>query len=214
MTGKKIREIYERLLAHYGEPQWWPAQSPYEIIVGAVLVQNTNWQNVDRALENFGANLTPEFVRDVALEELIEIIHPAGFYNQKARYLKSVTEWFAGYDFRVEYVQQRPLAEIRPELLAVRGVGEETCDDILLYAFSYPTFVVDAYTKRLCGRYPVDVGKKYKDIKDSFEAALPRDSALFNQYHALIVIHGQGHCRKKPLCAGCPLGDSCERYGI
>ncbi|MCL2356158.1 MAG: endonuclease [Defluviitaleaceae bacterium] len=205
-----VSEIYEKLNAHYGDLQWWPAKSPYEMIVGAVLTQNTAWSNVEKALANFGENLTPRFVLDASPSELANVIRPAGFFNQKATYLKSVTEWFARYNFDV--AAPRALEILRPELLAVKGVGKETADSILLYAFGLPTFVIDAYTMRICARHPIDAGKGYDAVKAHFEANLPRDVQLYNNYHAAIVYTCKDFCRKRnPLCEKCPLGDTCRR---
>ena len=146
--GNKLLSIYEALLAHYGELHWWPAETPYEMMVGAVLTQNTAWGNVEKAIANFGGSLSPEDVANANLAELTKIIRPAGFFNQKAAYLKAVTEWFAKYGYDVPAVQKEPLTKLRTELLSTKGVGQETADAILLYAFGFPTFVVDAYTVR------------------------------------------------------------------
>jgi endonuclease-3 related protein len=206
---KDIMQIYHTLLAHYGDLNWWPADTPYEVIVGAILTQNTAWSNVEKAIANFGEDLKPETVLDMNNSELADIIRPSGFFNQKARYLKAVTEWYARYNFDVSIVQKEPFEELRAELLSVKGVGRETADSILLYAFGFPTFVVDAYTVRLCQRLPIDVGKGYEAVKAHFEKAVPTDVKMYNNYHALIVINGKYHCRKKPLCSGCPLEDIC-----
>ena len=207
----ELLDIYETLRTCYGDLHWWPAQTPYEVIVGAVLTQNTAWSNVEKAIANFGNNLTPEAVLNMDLTELTYIIRPAGFFNQKAAYLKAATEWFAGYSFDVPTVQREPLDKIRSELLSTKGVGRETADSILLYAFGFPTFVVDAYTVRLCARYPIDAGKGYDAIKAHFEGNI--SEKLYNNFHALIVINAKEHCRKKPLCDGCPLSDACGRCG-
>ena len=209
---KNLYEIYEIFLAHYGDPEWWPAKTPYEVIVGAVLTQNTNWSNVEKAIANFGDNLSPEFIMQTDLEALAEIIKPAGFFNQKSRYLKAVTTWYSRYNFNVETVMQNNLHKIRRELLAVDGIGKETADDILLYAFGFPTFVVDAYTKRLISRLPVkleDCG--YDGIKKYFESNLPKYSEIYNNFHAFIVINAKKHCKKIPTCGGCPLESVCEK---
>jgi len=207
-----ISAIYEMLLAHYGNLRWWPAKTPYEVIVGAVLTQNTAWSNVEKAISNFGDNLSPKYVLDADLAELINIIRPAGFFNQKAVYLKAVTEWYAGYDFDVATIQCEPLEKMRTELLSVKGIGKETADSILLYAFGFPTFVVDAYTIRLCERYPVEAGKGYDEVKAYFECNLPHSVDVYNNFHALIVINGKEYCRKKKtFCSSCPLGDTCGR---
>ena len=211
----KIQAIYETLCAHFGDLRWWPAKTPYEVIVGAVLTQNTAWGNVEKAIANFGDNLSPQTLVNMEMPELSNIIRPAGFFNQKAAYLKAVTEWFSRYDFDVAVVQREPLEKLRPKLLAVKGIGKETADSILLYAFGFPTFVVDAYTVRLCERYSIDAGKNYDTVKAHFEKNLPRSVEIFNNYHALIVINGKEHCRKsKPLCEKCPLSGSCERRGL
>ena len=211
MPCDKAESIYNTLLAHYGDLNWWPAKTPYEVMVGAVLTQNTAWSNVEKAIANFGGNLSPEFVLNADTAELVDIIRPAGFFNQKAVYLKAVTEWFAGYNFDMPTVQRETLEKLRPELLSVKGIGKETADSILLYAFNFPTFVVDAYTVRLCERFPVDAGKRHDAVKAYFEDGVPKDTKTYNNYHALIVINAKEYCRKKPMCAGCPLYDTCGR---
>ena len=206
-----LTHLYETLLAHYGELNWWPAKTPYEVIIGALLTQNTAWGNVEKAIANFGSRLSPELVLGATHAELIEIIRPAGFFNQKAVYLKAVTEWYGRYGFDVPTVQGEPLEKLRTQLLDVKGVGGETADSILLYAFGFPTFVIDAYTVRLCERYPIDAGKSYQAIKNHFERELPKDVIIYNNYHAFIVINGKEHCKKKPHCDGCPLANGCAK---
>ena len=209
-----LMTVYNRLHAHYGDLNWWPAGSPYEVIVGAILTQNTNWGNVEKAMANFGGDITPGRVIAMSPDELKMIIHPAGFFNQKAVYLKAITEWFACYNFDVAKVQAKPLDAIRTEILAVRGVGNETADSILLYAFGFPTFVIDKYTQRFCNRYPINTGKSYMSVKAYFEANLPRDAALFNNYHALLVKNATMHCRAKIYCTGCPLDIYCQKIAV
>jgi len=209
--GNLLMTIYNHLHVRYGNLDWWPADSPYEVIVGAILTQNTNWGNVEKAIANFDGDITPERVLALDPEELKMIIRPAGFFNQKAVYLKAVTEWYARYDFDVANVQAKPLDIVRAELLAVRGIGNETADSILLYAFQFPTFVIDKYTQRFCQRYPIDAGKDYMSVKAYFETNLPRDEALFNNYHALLVINAKEHCSAKMNCAGCPLDIYCQK---
>jgi endonuclease-3 related protein len=209
--GDTLLSIYETLLAHHGELHWWPAKTPYEVMVGAVLTQNTAWKNVEKAIANFGENLSPEAVAGADLAELAKIIRPAGFFNQKAVYLKAVTAWYAGYGYDVPAVQREPLDKLRAELLAVKGIGEESADSILLYAFGFLTFVVDAYTVRLCERYPIEAGKGYAAVKAYFEGNLPKSVEVYNGFHAQIVINGKIHCKKRPNCAGCPLADKCKK---
>ena len=203
--------IHGRLLERYGDPHWWPGETPYEVIVGAILTQNTAWGNVEKAIKNFAGRLSPEYVAGLELTALAEIIRPAGFFNQKARYLQTVTSWFGQYGYCVESVQALPMEQIRKELLSLKGVGKETADSILLYAFGFPTFVVDAYTVRLVERLPLPVDKDYDSVKAFFEKHLVCDAGLYNIYHALIVINGNTHCRKKPYCSNCPLEDICEQ---
>jgi endonuclease-3 related protein len=212
--GGKLTLIYETLLAHYGEPNWWPTETPYEVMVGAVLTQNTAWGNVEKAIKGFGGKLSPEAVLDADLADLTETIRPAGFFNQKAACLKAVTEWYGKYGFDVPTVKREPLAKVRVELLSTKGVGRETADSILLYAFGFPTFVVDAYTNRLCERYPIEAGKGYESVKAYFEGNLERSAEVYNNFHALIVINAKEHCRKKPLCDDCPLAETCGRNGV
>lgn len=211
---EKITKLYNELSAAYGESHWWPAETPYEVMVGAVLTQNTNWSNVETALANFPGGVSPEGIAAMDLEELKIRIRPAGFFNQKAVYLKALTQWFAGYDYRVELVQKEAMEKIRKELRAVRGIGNETADSILLYAFAFPSFVVDAYTVRLCHRLPLPVGTTYHQVKATFESSLKPDAPLYNNLHALIVLHGKAHCRKRPLCGDCPLTDRCQKVDV
>ena len=207
---KRINEIYETLLAHYGDLNWWPAKTPYEVMVGAVLTQNTAWGNVEKAIANFGDRLSPEFVADLDIDELASIIRPSGFYNQKAGYLKALTRWYAAYDYDVDTVSREPLGKLRAELLMTKGVGRETADSILLYAFGYATFVIDAYTVRLCGRYPIEAGDGYETVKAHFQSSLPHSEEVYNRFHAMIVINGKEHCKAKPVCDGCPLRSQCR----
>jgi endonuclease-3 related protein len=206
-----LAAIYRALFARYGNLRWWPAKTPYEVIVGAILTQNTAWTNVERAIANFSDDLSPERVMNLDMNSLAEIIRPAGFFNQKARYLREVTAWFGRYDFDVSAARKLPLARIRAELLSVRGVGNETADSILLYAFGFPSFVADAYTARLLSRLPIDAGKGYENVKAYFERELPRDVEIYNNFHALIVVNAKEHCRKKPVCEGCPLSEICAQ---
>ena len=222
-----VQEIYDALHTRYGDLNWWPSKTPYEVMVGAVLTQNTAWRNVEKAIAHFGGNLSPQAVLNMDVAELAETIRPAGFFNQKAVYLKAVTAWFAGYNFDVQAVRCEPLENIRAELLSLKGVGKETADSILLYAFGFPSFVVDAYTVRLCERYPIPLlggvpegrggyaGKSYDAVKACFENNLPRDVETYNNFHATIVINAKEHCRKsKPLCNKCPLNGTCKKHGI
>ena len=206
-----LKIIYQTLYAHFGDLRWWPADTPFEVMVGAILTQNTAWTNVEKAIKRFEGNLSPERILSLSLEDLQEIIRPAGFYRQKSQYLKAITEWFMTYNCDLDLIKNRPLADLRSELLEVRGVGNETADSILLYAFDFPNFVVDSYTLRPFSRIPIHAGKNYMEVKKFCEDKLPRDVELYNNYHALIVQNGKEHCKKKPVCQGCPLDGICKK---
>lgn len=202
----KLSTLYESLYQHYGELHWWPANTPYEVMLGAILTQNTAWVNVEKALANLG-EIPPRGVQEMELKELEMLIRPAGFATRKAQTIKAITQWFLDYKDDPE----SSLEDTRQELLSMRGIGPETADAILLYAFNQPSFVVDAYTMRLFKRYPIQAGSTYMQVKHYCEQELPRDTKVYNHFHALVVEHGKRHCKKKPLCLGCPLGDTCER---
>jgi endonuclease-3 related protein len=202
-----LRQMHDLLYLRYGESHWWPAKTPFEVMVGAILTQNTAWGNVERAIKNFPV-VTPEFIEQATLEELAEIIKPAGFFNQKAVYLKNITAWFKGYDYSFERAAGKGVARLRLELLALKGVGKETADSILLYAFELPTFVVDMYTRRLLSRIEnTQKRREYDEVQLMFSTALEKEK--WNNLHAMIVRHGKAHCRAKPECAGCPLIGMC-----
>jgi len=207
-----LREVYQRLLVAYGPQSWWPGDSPFEVMIGAVLTQNTSWANVERAIDNLRREdlLEPQALYRVPLEELEELIRPAGYYRIKARRLRNLLELLVErYGGSIEAMFQTSLPELREELLGVSGIGPETADSILLYAGGLPTFVVDAYTGRVFGRHGwIAFDADYQEIKEHFEGGLPRDAAMFNEFHALLVRVGKERCRKKaPLCKDCPLAD-------
>lgn len=201
--------MYDRLLGAYGPQGWWPGNSTEEMVIGAILTQNTQWRNVERALANLRSRgwLNWAALRAAPLAALAELIRPAGYYNIKARRLKNLVEWLfreAGGD--LSRLRGRSTAELRESLLSVSGVGRETADAILLYALGHATFVVDAYTARVAKRHRlIDVDAGYEELKELYEANLPRDAALFNEYHALLVAVGKKHCKPQARCAGCPL---------
>jgi len=208
-----LQALYHQLHAHYGNLNWWPAQSPYEMMVGAILTQNTNWRNVEKALANLPQPITPIYIEQADTEALKERIRPAGFFNQKAVYLKTLTAWYKNYDYSVTTVRKQPLGSLRKELLTLKGIGPETADAILLYAFGFPTFVIDAYTRRLLSRVSnADLPSGYGGLKALFEAQLPPDADLFNNYHACIVMFAKDYCQVKPLCKSCPLSNKCAIF--
>ncbi|MEA1051707.1 endonuclease [Lamprobacter modestohalophilus] len=209
-----MSSLYTSLLAAYGEQQWWPAETAFEVMLGAILTQNTAWTNVERALSQLRAEipLRPESVLALAEPALAELIRPSGYFNVKARRLRSFCEALleAGGEAALAAL---PTDQLRLWLLAINGIGPETADDILLYAFERPVFVVDAYTRRLFGRLGLIAGdESYEDIRQHVEAALGPDVACFNEYHALIVRHAKEVCRaRKPGCQVCLLSQGCQQ---
>ncbi|MGX9726492.1 MAG: endonuclease III domain-containing protein [Candidatus Electronema sp. VV] len=207
-TAELLRDIYARLLAHFGPQHWWPGDSPFEIMVGAVLTQNTNWQNVEKAIANLKAagRLDPAQLAALPPEELAEVIRPAGYHNLKAARLKNLLALIEEQG-GVEVLLAQPTATLRELLLRVKGVGPETADSIVLYAAGRPVFVVDAYTHRIFSRHGlISEDCDYFQMQELFMYHLEEDAALFNEYHAFIVRVGKEFCRKsKPNCEGCPL---------
>jgi endonuclease-3 related protein len=208
---KELLTIYDTLLQFFGEQGWWPADTPFEVVVGAVLTQNTAWRNVERAIANLkeARVLTPQGLIGLDETKLARLVRPAGYYNVKARRLKHLMYFLdkeCGGD--LEQMFAEPLSSLRAKLLAVKGIGPETADSILLYAGEKPIFVVDAYTRRVLFRHGmITDGASYGDIQDLFMRGLPEDVALYKEYHALLVRLAKTFCKTKPLCAGCPVGD-------
>lgn len=208
-------ELYLALLAQYGDPGWWPAESAVEMMTGAVLTQNTAWSNVERAIAAFGGRLDARFILDAPHDELAAIIRPAGYYNIKAKRLKALMGWFGKYGFDVTAADGVSTDALRGELLAISGIGGETADSILVYAFGRTSFVIDAYTRRLMARLGHTLPEGYDPQRLWFEERLPRDIGIYNRFHALIVEHCKRFCVKTaPRCAECPLGGRCPRAGL
>ena len=213
--NETIYNIYKILLNHYGKQNWWPAETRYEVVVGAVLTQNTSWKNVERAINNLKSEdlLEEEKILSVDEDKLKQLIKPAGFYNLKAKRLKNVTKFIVDNYGNTEDMAKvdKDILTLRDELLSVNGIGKETADSILLYALDRESFVVDAYTKRMFNRLGIiDEKAKYDDIKVLFERHLPKDLEIYKEYHALIVEHCKRFCRKKPLCDNCPIRTFCK----
>jgi endonuclease III related protein len=208
-TGQTLRKIYKALYEAYGPQHWWPGESPTEIAIGAVLVQNTNWQNVEKAITRLreAGLLDWEALYRISTPELAELIRPAGYYKIKARRLKNLVAWLCEqHGGKLENLEDLRLAELREQLLAINGIGPETADSILLYALDRPTFVVDTYTARVVRRHNlIDEDIDYHLLKSLFEDNLPEDQRLFNEFHALLVAVGKKHCRPTAQCSGCPL---------
>jgi endonuclease-3 related protein len=190
--------------------RWWPGRTAFEVIVGAILTQNTAWVNVERAIRNLrqAGTLTPRAIEKAPMARLARLIRPSGYFRQKAKKLKAFVQFLRErHGGSLARMFRQPTAQLRQELLAVHGIGPETADSILLYAGRHPVFVVDAYTHRILGRHQITDGKPdYEAVRSLFERSLPRDSALYNEFHALIVNVGKKWCRKRePLCQECPL---------
>ena len=205
----QLLHIYDALIEHYGPQGWWPADSKTETIIGTILVQHTAWKNVERAMAKLKAENLLDFraIHDLEPTTLAKIIQPAGTPTVKARRLQAFAAWLgARHGFKLDSMSATPPDLLRRELLAINGVGPETADCILLYAAEQAVFVVDTYTRRVLSRhFLADSNWGYDQVKDLFEANLPRDVRLFNEFHALLVEVGKRHCRKAPICANCPL---------
>jgi len=208
-----LHEVYERLLAHYGPQGWWPAESRFEIIVGAILVQAVGWPNVEKAIDNLkGAGvLTSAALQALPSDELADLIRPARFYNAKARKIKAfVAHLCEQHQQDLKGLLAQEGRGLRRELLSIYGIGPETADSIILYAAGQPVFVADAYARRLLARLGLVAERVgYEALQAMCEAHLPREVSLFQEFHALIVQHGKSTCRRRPLCAGCPLLSMC-----
>lgn len=208
-----LLKIYETLLGHYGKQHWWPADTPFEVIVGAILTQQASWTNVELAINNLkkSKKLTPKTIHNLSIKDLERLIKPSGFYKIKAKRLKNFTNFlFDKYNGSLKKLFSLSLIELRHELLSVNGIGKETADSIILYAAKKPTFVVDAYTIRIFNRFGLLKSNKYEEVKEFFENNLPKDVNLFNEYHALIVELGKNICKIKPKCLKCPINRWCK----
>lgn len=205
--------IYERLLEEFGPQGWWPGESDFETIVGAILTQNTNWKNVEKALGVMKGQgvLDARALRAVPGAELAEMIRPTGYYKQKAKKLAAFLDYFFdNYDGDTQRLSKQDLDVLRAELLGVWGIGEETADAIILYAAHQPTFVIDAYTRRVFSRMGFVSGDAaYGELKGFFEATVPRDLYVFKEFHALIDELAKRFCKTRPDCDGCPVSDLC-----
>lgn len=202
-------KIYRRLYEAYGPRHWWPGETPFEIMVGAILTQNTSWRNVEKAIQNLKEKklLNAKGIYQLRKSQLASLIKPSGYYRIKADRLKALVDFlFEEYDGDIEKMGRETLGELRQKLLAVKGVGPETADSILLYGLRKSIFVVDAYTKRIFSRHGIVSEKaSYEEIQKLFMANLPNDEQLFNEYHALLVHLGKTLCKKSKCEESCPL---------
>ncbi len=233
MKNIKIAEIYEILEKKFGNLNWWPIDNIYhkknstdqrfEIIIGAILTQNTAWSNVEKALKNLKEKnkLDIRSILEIQDDELKKLIRPSGFFNQKSKRLKNISRFFSeNYNSNLDLFFKKDTKKIRKELLEINGIGKETADSILLYAGKKPIFVVDLYTKRLCKRLPIKIENSYDPVQKYFEKKLKKKYEkkelfkVYNQMHALIVELSKKYCKKTPICKNCPLNKHCQKRKI
>ena len=210
-TAKNLEEIYKRLYARLGPQHWWPGKTRFEVMVGAILTQNTNWENVEKAIVNLRRKklLNPKRMRDIRTVKLAALIRPAGYFNVKAKRLKNFVNFlFKEYDGDLDKMAKDYWVNLRIKLLSVNGIGPETADSILLYALQKPVFVVDAYTKRMLARHNLmNRHADYQTVQGMFMDNLSQDTKMYNEYHALLVRLGKDLCKSRPLCEICPLNN-------
>jgi len=212
-----LKELFQELYENYGSQYWWPANSKFEVCVGAILTQNTAWKNVGLAIKNLkkAKLLSAEKMQSAEESKIAELIKPSGYYNQKSKALKFFCKHLAeNYSFDLEKMFGKPISEIREELLAMHGIGKETADSIILYAANKPIFVVDAYAKRIMGRiygkaHDLDFDS-YDDLQKFFHENLKPNARIYNEFHALLVQHAKLYCKKEPSCGKCFLKKKCE----
>ena len=188
-TDNLLLNVFNTLLKHFGKQNWWPAESKYEMIAGAILTQNTNWKNVEKALVNLKPSLNPKIIANMDNETLEDLIKPAGFFKSKANYLKNIFSFIE--ENGLDKLNNMDLFTLRNQLLSIKGVGKETADSILLYVFEKPIFIVDTYTKRLFKKLGLPPFNAYDDYRSYIEKKLPKDIYIYNEFHALIVMYNK-----------------------
>jgi len=212
--SQRLQKIYHQLIDAYGSQNWWPADEPFEVMVGAILTQSAAWRNVEKAIANLktAKALSPQALRRFSLTELATLIRPCIYYNVKARKLKSLANWLGEYcQDNLDKLFANSVDQLRQQLLSVWGIGEETADSIILYAAGKPIFVIDAYTRRIINRLGLAPdSNNYAAYQSLFMDNLPADASLFNEYHALLVSLGKNICRNRPLCQQCCLQNMCR----
>lgn len=218
MAGNQFIDIFNALLNHYGPRHWWPAETPFEVCIGAILTQNTNWGNVEKAIANLkqAGQLSATGIASMSDAELAAMIRPAGYFNVKSARLKEFVRFLQqNHHGSLERLFTEPWQQTRTQLLAVKGIGPETADSILLYAGEKPSFVVDTYTRRIFSRLGLVAEEiAYEELRRFFMDCLPLSAALYNEYHALIVELGKQVCRPKPHCQKCCLSVYCKNKEI
>jgi endonuclease-3 related protein len=213
MDARKLMHIHQTLEKHFSQDSWWPHETPFEVMVGAILIQQTVWKNVDRAIENLKGEglMDPRALAGAPIRNIEDCVRPSGFYKQKAGRIQHLARHVVdSYQGDVDTFFEREIGPLRKELLSLPGIGPETADSMLLYAGGRPKFVVDAYTFRIFTRLGIDFERQYDRAQAFFEARLPRDSEVYKNFHAHLVELAKNYCRPKPLCAECPLNDCCE----
>ncbi len=207
--NNRLLAIYNKLYSHFGPQHWWPGETPFEVAVGAILTQNTNWGNVEKAISNLKreGKLNAPAIHKMAPGRLASMIKPAGYFNVKAKRLRHFVDFLIKeYSGSMTEMKREKMDMIREKLLKVNGIGPETADSIILYALDKPAFVIDAYTKRVLSRHNImNHDETYSSFRELFHSNLKRDSRFFNEYHALFVRVAKEHCKTKPICEGCPL---------
>ena len=211
------KSIYDRLFSEYGPQSWWPAETPFEVMVGAILTQNTAWLNVERAITNLrnAGLLSAPAMLETSHAKLAPLIKPSGYFNVKAERLLGFVRWYCQQG-QYDSLKKLHTARLRKALLSVKGIGPETADDILLYAFNRKVFVIDAYTRRIFSRLGyIDNAMTYEALRAVIEAGLEvENTRVFNEYHALIVKHGKEGCKVRPDCSRCCLETLCPKNGL
>jgi endonuclease-3 related protein len=209
------------MLEAFGEQHWWPADSQLEVIIGAILTQQTSWKNVEKTITNLKklGGINKEFFKNIDTQKLEEIIKPSGFYRIKAKRLKNFFSDLEKYNLDLKQISEIDKMTLRKELLKINGIGKETADSIILYALNKDIFVIDAYTKRFFSRFGAQNEKDYENLREIFEESLKTASInntihAFKEMHALIVELGKNFCKKEPLCIKCPLVSICDRRGV
>lgn len=204
-----LKAIYKMLYSFYGPQKWWPGDTQFEIAVGAILTQNTNWTNVEKAINNLKAHgvLNAKALHELPVLKLAALVRPSGYYNIKAKRLKAFLDFLVDkYGGSMARMKKVETGTLRKKLLAIDGIGQETADSILLYALGKPIFVIDAYTKRILSRHGImDINASYEEYQKLFHMEFDDDVQLFNEYHALLVTVGKEYCRPNPRCEECPL---------
>jgi endonuclease III related protein len=207
-----LRQIYHTLYQAFGPQHWWPGDTPFEVAVGAILTQNTNWGNVEKAIKNLKQKkvLSAKALHEMPASDLAVLIRPAGYFNIKAKRLKSFIGYLSdNFHGSMQKMKKDDMHSLREKLLTINGIGPETADSILLYALKKPSFVIDAYTKRVLSRHQILAhDRSYEEFQGLFHASLQQDVQFFNEYHALFVMVGKTYCKRTaPFCDTCPLGE-------